>query len=188
MFDTCYASIRDLAVDQHGVVLLKKVMSVVSPLMFAFFTERALSAVLDFVNNQYGNYLMQYIVERASAGTESEGKDESSSSSNAAPGSPQSYSIASNVSSATLLASLNAQSSSRDAYHIVNIMVFQSLKGNFARLSKQKFSSNVVEKCLRVGAPELRFAICDEIVNDASAVTTLLLDQVLKACCTFFFF
>ncbi len=51
------------------------------------------------------------------------------------------------------------------------------LKGNYAALSRQKFSSNVVEKCLRVGDSNWRAGIVSELMADDNTVAMLLQDS-----------
>eukprot|EP00475_Leptophrys_vorax_P003708 TRINITY_DN12175_c0_g1_i1.p1 TRINITY_DN12175_c0_g1~~TRINITY_DN12175_c0_g1_i1.p1 ORF type:complete len:1012 (+),score=259.86 TRINITY_DN12175_c0_g1_i1:37-3072(+) len=87
-----------LAVNQHGLCVLKKCLSRCVAEKDESLTLVILDFVLDFVDNQYGNYLVQHV-----------------------------------------LAVGNADG--RRQLH-------RKLQGSYCALSKQKFSSNVVEKCL----------------------------------------
>jgi len=51
-------------------------------------------------------------------------------------------------------------------YHKCNMQLHASLQGNYSRLSKQKFSSNVVEKCLKVANNNLRTNIINELMEE----------------------
>ena len=44
-------------------------------------------------------------------------------------------------------------------------------------LSKQKFSSNVMEKCLQLAPPRMRSALIDTLASDSCGIKELLLDN-----------
>ena len=49
-----------------------------------------------------------------------------------------------------------------------SIVVMRNLKGHYSELATQKFSSNVVEKCLKLGGAglnEMREEVVDELMN-----------------------
>lgn len=81
---------------------------------------------LELVNNQYGNYLLQHLVEQRN--------------------------------------------------EECNRGLHQRLGGHYAVLSRQKFSSNVVEKCLKFGSASWREAIIHELM-DLTALGSLLQDS-----------
>lgn len=59
------------------------------------------------------------------------------------------------------------------------------MEGKYVRLSKQKFSSNVVEKCLRQSSYDWRSVIIRELT---SAVGELIRDRFVRSFCCFLFF
>ena len=67
-----------------------------------------------------------------------------------------------------------ATAAARAQLPLINETLFVRLRGHFARLSRQKFSSNVVEKCLKIPDQTIRSAIIAELI-DADAIATLLL-------------
>ncbi|KAJ5079309.1 hypothetical protein M0811_04330 [Anaeramoeba ignava] len=52
----------------------------------------------------------------------------------------------------------------------------EKIRNNLFELSSQKFSSNVVEKCLTIGDPRLQNAILDELTKDPVKLKQLLYD------------
>lgn len=52
--------------------------------------------------------------------------------------------------------------------------ILDQLEGNFADLSMQKYSSNVVEKCLEYAGEECRARIVQELIGDPR------LDQIMQ--------
>ncbi|CBZ52857.1 hypothetical protein NCLIV_026460 [Neospora caninum Liverpool] len=58
-----------------------------------------------------------------------------------------------------------------------NGAVTGALRGHIRELSMQKFSSNVVEKCLMLGTPEQRSLIVDELLADGEGLKDMLLDS-----------
>ncbi|KMS94429.1 hypothetical protein BVRB_021500 [Beta vulgaris subsp. vulgaris] len=58
--------------------------------------------------------------------------------------------------------------------HELNDAIFSRMIGRFAKLSKQKFSSNVVEQCLRRGSPPNRAQVIKELIV---AVNLLIRDR-----------
>ncbi|KAJ3439418.1 pumilio homology domain family member [Anaeramoeba flamelloides] len=55
--------------------------------------------------------------------------------------------------------------------------IIESVKGKMINLSIQKFSSNVVEKCLRVANDKTRKILIDEFINNPDSMKTLLMDN-----------
>ncbi|KYK70442.1 Pumilio-family RNA binding repeat-containing protein [Toxoplasma gondii TgCatPRC2] len=58
-----------------------------------------------------------------------------------------------------------------------NGAVAGAIRGHIRELSMQKFSSNVVEKCLVLGTPEQRNLIVDELLAEGDGLKDLLLDS-----------
>lgn len=134
LFKTAFRAVRSLGIDQHGLCVLKKCMSLSPPVEFVNFSFRVLEHVLEYVNNQYGNYLIQHLIERAN---------------NAAPAGAETL-----------------DESTQQSFAALNDALYRSLKGHFARLSRQKFSSNVVEKMLRVCDHRIRSSIIEEVIAE----------------------
>ncbi|KAJ6232719.1 pumilio homology domain family member 4 [Anaeramoeba flamelloides] len=55
--------------------------------------------------------------------------------------------------------------------------IIEAVKGNMLKLSIQKFSSNVIEKCLRVANDKIRKLLIDEFIENQDAMKTLLMDN-----------
>jgi hypothetical protein len=140
VIDVAFGAVRQLGVDQHGLCVLKKCITLVTTEVFTRFAMRVLEHVLEFVDNQYGNYLVQHIIERT----------------NHVPG-------AVSESDATL-------------YYQCNQSLHRGLSNHYARLSRQKFSSNVVEKCLRLNDRRVRSLIINELMSEET-ISSLLQDS-----------
>jgi hypothetical protein len=54
--------------------------------------------------------------------------------------------------------------------------IYMKMEGKYTRLSKQKFSSNVVERCLRLAYPEWRATMLAELTHN-SGICDLLKDR-----------
>ncbi|KAJ3432837.1 pumilio homology domain family member [Anaeramoeba flamelloides] len=55
--------------------------------------------------------------------------------------------------------------------------IIEAVKGKMINLSIQKFSSNVVEKCLRVANDKTRKILIDEFIENPDSMQTLLMDN-----------
>lgn len=92
------------------------------------FVSRIQPQIFTFINDPYGNYLIQHLLERCDA--------------------PDTDPEAVRVCSA------------------INWDIHRSLQGHYPWLSRQKFSSNVVEKCLRTPDLKLRSSIIEELTKE----------------------
>ena len=126
VFEVCHIRCREMALDQHGLCVLKKCVTLAPRPEFDSLSTRILEYALDLVNNQYGNYLIQHLINRDD---------------------PE-----------------------------CNVRIQNALKSHYAQLSRQKFSSNVVEKCLKAGSQVWKSQIVREL-GDESAVSALLQDS-----------
>jgi hypothetical protein len=125
---------RSLGVDQHGLCVLKKCLSMCPlPDFVVFVLHYILEHALEFVNNQYGNYLIQHILERTNS------PNNTNAQSSSQPNSPQQRAMPT-----------EGDEAARAQLPAINDSLYARLRGHFARLSRQKFSSNVVEKMLKV--------------------------------------
>jgi len=134
--------------------------------------------VLEYVNNQYGNYLVQHIIERANgmqhqskAATPGSSINSGSGSKSSGGGKEKSTTpsrASSPAQSPIAQAMVEADASMRSQYQLINESLYRSLRGHFARLSRQKFSSNVVEKMLRIPDLAIRSAIVAELLEPES--------------------
>jgi hypothetical protein len=115
-----------LAVSQHGLCVLKKSLSRCVTEQDHTLTRVILEYVHEFVDNQYGNYLVQHVL---------------------AIGDPE----------------------TRRQLHL-------QLRGRYCSLSRQKFSSNVVEKCLAILEEPEKQQIIGEFMNEAE-IGALLQDS-----------
>jgi pumilio RNA-binding family len=61
-------------------------------------------------------------------------------------------------------------------------IIIASVRGQLVHLSKHKFASNVVDKVVLCADEEERIALCDEILCDPTAVSTMLKDQYGNYC------
>jgi hypothetical protein len=118
----------ELGVHQHGLCVLKKCLTVCTPEDLGTFVNRIQPQIFTFINDPYGNYLIQHLFERCDA--------------------PETNPEAIRVCSA------------------INWDLHRSLQGHYPWLSRQKFSSNVVEKCLRTPDLKLRSSIIDELTKE----------------------
>ncbi|KAJ3448517.1 pumilio homology domain family member [Anaeramoeba flamelloides] len=55
--------------------------------------------------------------------------------------------------------------------------IIEAVKGHMIKLATQKFSSNVVEKCLRVANDKTRKLLIDEFIENEDSMKTLLMDN-----------
>lgn len=136
IFKLAYKTCHKLAVHQHGLCVLKKCITLAKPKDFLDLSKKILEQVLMLVNDQYGNYLVQHIIDRSiinqkNAGEQADMKD----------------------------------SSKGNAIEFLH----GKLKPYYCQLSKQKFSSNVVEKCLRVGDAKWQAEIIQELMDTKSS-------------------
>eukprot|EP00456_Euglypha_rotunda_P081310 TRINITY_DN7929_c0_g1_i16.p1 TRINITY_DN7929_c0_g1~~TRINITY_DN7929_c0_g1_i16.p1 ORF type:complete len:663 (-),score=71.59 TRINITY_DN7929_c0_g1_i16:16-1899(-) len=163
IFDVAFKSARQLGVDQHGLCVLKKCMTLADPETFVGFSVKLLEHVLDFVNNQYGNYLIQHVIERANGfggmSALQPGGQVTKQGQKPLPLEPEVL-----------------DSKTKALYQQCTDQLHRGLKGHYPRLSQQKFSSNVVEKCLRVGDASLRSAIISELMEEGT-ISALLQDS-----------
>lgn len=134
-FDVQYTRFIDDAVtigcgsigtDHHGLRVIKAVLAVRRPNELSKLFKQASRLTMKLVENQYGNYLIQSILDCAPPAVRT------------------------------------------------NIKV--KMEGKFMRLSKQKFSSNVVEKCLKQSSAHWRNIIIRELIAQP-AVGELLRDR-----------
>lgn len=144
-------AVRSLGIDQHGLCILKKCMVLMNGVEFSYFAYRVLEHVLEYVNNQYGNYLIQHLVERLQGNENAQDEQQGSKlhhtlDSDKKPATLQSVQYDANIDSAALYTAL-----------------YNGLRGHYAQLSRQKFSSNVVEKMLRINDTHIRSGIISEL-------------------------
>mmetsp|Transcript_20246 Transcript_20246/g.36056 ORF Transcript_20246/g.36056 Transcript_20246/m.36056 type:complete len:924 (+) Transcript_20246:1-2772(+) len=151
IFKLAYKTCYKLAVHQHGLCVLKKCMTLAKPEDFMDISNKILQKVLFLVNDQYGNYLIQHIIDR---------------------------SIINKQNAIDQGDMKSGQYSPEKAGDAIN-MLHSKLSGHYCRLSKQKFSSNVVEKCLRVGSSGWQVRIIDELMDkkNGNSVLSLLQDS-----------
>jgi len=162
IFEVAFKSARQLGVDQHGLCVLKKCMTLADPETFVRFSVKLLEHVLDFVNNQYGNYLIQHLIERANGYGKSSLLGRTLTTSKSQRPLPLEPEV--------------LDQKTKALYTQCNEQLHKGLKGHYPRLSQQKFSSNVVEKCLRVGDAQLRSAIISELMAEGT-ISSLLQDS-----------
>jgi len=147
IFKLAYKTCYKLAVHQHGLCVLKKCMTLAKPKDFMDLSKKILVKVLTLVNDQYGNYLIQHIIDRSI------------------------------INRQNAIDQGDTKLSPEESGDAINLL-HSRLIGNYCRLSKQKFSSNVVEKCLRVGSPEWQSRIIEELMDKKSSpVLSLLQDS-----------
>ena len=240
IIDTLYSVTRALSSDQHGVVLLKKALTVTPSFMYVAFAQSIIIDAPTLANNQFGNYLIQHLVERAAglnevsnalnarlkddiaaaeanaaAGIDEDADDDAAAAGAALPSLTTPSAVppmtAASVAvspalnkrpvpataasahlprstgnidvdtanlqvAATLEALASLPAADRDRYYQINTALAQAFRGCVHTLSCQKFASKVIERCLRVGAPELRNPIVAELVADPQAFMTLVQD------------
>ena len=144
-----------------SLCVLKKCLSMAPAADFIYFNlKMILEHVNEYVNNQYGNYLIQHIIERTN------GLNHAASSST-------NSSHTSSTSAQALAMQTEQDEAVRPQLQVINDAIFRSLRGSFARLSRQKFSSNVVEKCLKIPDPNIRAAIVAELIEPDSIASLL---------------
>jgi len=147
IFKLAYKTCYKMAVHQHGLCVLKKCMTLAKPKEFMDLSKKILIKVLSLVNDQYGNYLIQHIIDRSI------------------------------INRQNAIEQGETKLSPEDSGDAI-AMLHARLVTHYCRLSKQKFSSNVVEKCLRVGSPEWQARIIDELMDKKSSpVLSLLQDS-----------
>eukprot|EP00468_Gymnochlora_sp_CCMP2014_P009114 CAMPEP_0167762498 /NCGR_PEP_ID=MMETSP0110_2-20121227/12804_1 /TAXON_ID=629695 /ORGANISM="Gymnochlora sp., Strain CCMP2014" /LENGTH=1142 /DNA_ID=CAMNT_0007649385 /DNA_START=1 /DNA_END=3429 /DNA_ORIENTATION=+ len=152
IFKLAYKTSYKLAVHQHGLCVLKKCMTLAKPKDFMDLSKKVLVKVLNLVNDQYGNYLIQHIIDRSIINRQN------------------------NVDQGG-----DRKGASREITGDAITLLHQRLTGHYCRLSKQKFSSNVVEKCLRVGSCDWQTSIIEELMDkgnyNGNTVLSLLQDS-----------
>jgi len=62
IIECALANVDSLALNQHGLCVLKKMMNSKSNLIIDQLTPKVLKSVPGFVNNQYGNYILQHLL------------------------------------------------------------------------------------------------------------------------------
>merc|ERR1712130_238763 len=129
IFELSLAEYKELAKNRHGLCVLKKCVTLCPAEMFMEFSARVCNDAMSLVNHQYGNYLLQHILDRA----------------NNVTGEGQEY--------------------IKDFVQC-NMWLHSGLKTYYGWLSRQKFSSNVVEKCLGLDDGRLNTLITEEILED----------------------
>jgi len=132
IFNLAYKTCYKLAVHQHGLCVLKKCMTLAKPKDFMNLSEKVLLKVLQLVNDQYGNYLIQHIIDRSIINKQNSTQGDHKES-----------------------------DTNGDAIKLLH----SRLKSHYCGLSRQKFSSNVVEKCLRVGSTDWQADIIEELMD-----------------------
>ena len=118
-----FRAVRTLGVDQHGLCILKKSITQSPPSLLIPFALGLSAHLLDYVNNQFGNYLVQH-----------------------------------------LIAACNGDDHAQ--YAAVNEALVRAVRGHLVRLSRAKFSSNVVEKLLRLRDPGLVSGVVKELTSE----------------------
>jgi len=108
---------------------MKRSISGASDDLFVPFALSLSSGLLEYVNNAYGNYLVQHILAHCNP-----------EQPHSAPPSPAAASI--------------------------NASFAQALRGHLSRLARAKYSSNVVERMLRISDRELVRAMVRELTSD----------------------
>ena len=124
--DAVTASIGLVATDHHGLRVFKALLAVRRPGELTRLFKQVARTTMKLVENQYGNYSLQAVLDVAPPGVRT------------------------------------------------NIKV--KMEGKYMRLSKQKFSSNVVEKCLKQSSSHWRTIIIRELTAQP-AVAELLRDR-----------
>lgn len=153
---------RALAVHQHGVCVMKKCLSLAAPAEFLRMATRALRHALELVNDQYGNYLVQHIIDVSIAHRRT-----TSDATRAGDAKSKIEEGADDKATSTSPKGIDAKDRLSCGAQVVEALR-KELTGHYRRLSKQKFSSNVVEKCLRVGDPKWRCHIIAELVENSA--------------------
>lgn len=100
ILDIAASRAQELALHQHGLCVVKKCLSRVTPSGMPEVVSQVIESALSLVNNQYGNYLIQHVFELG---------DEK-----------------------------------------IRCILHDQFKGHYREFACQKFSSNVVEKCLNL--------------------------------------
>lgn len=124
--DAIVANIGQIGTDHHGLRIVKAILAVRRPVELTRLFKQVARLTMKLVENQYGNYVIQAILDVAPPGVRT------------------------------------------------NIKV--KMEGKYMRLSKQKFSSNVVEKCLKQSSTHWRTIIIRELIAQP-AVSELLRDR-----------
>ena len=125
-----FNAVRLLGVDQHGLCILKRSISGASDKLFVPFALSLSNGLLEYVNNAYGNYLVQHILAHCN------------------PEQPNGNS--------PLPADVTA----------INAAFATALRGRLSRLARDKYSSNVVERMLRVSDRELVRGMVRELTSE----------------------
>lgn len=124
--DAIVANVSQIATDHHGLRVVKAVLAVRRPAELTRLFKQVARLTMKLVENQYGNYCVQAVLDVAPPGVRT------------------------------------------------NIKV--KMEGKYMRLSKQKFSSNVVERCLKNSSSHWRSIIIRELIAQP-AVSELLRDR-----------
>lgn len=127
VYDGICQHMKDVGTSRFGCVIIKKCLDRATSEQREKMIEKASQNVVALVEDQYGNYVVQHILERY-------------------PDEPTSQKM------------------------------IQGLLGRCVELCTQKFSSNVIEKCLRAALPPTRKAMLAEI-TDAEQLSHLLNDR-----------
>jgi hypothetical protein len=106
------------------------------------FVPKVVESLLEFVNDPYGNYLIQHLLERCGGISPDAVADED-------------------------------QEDASKVFAKINWTLHSVLGGNYAWLARQKFSSNVVEKCLRTFDAKLRSEVITELTQEGTVATLL---------------
>jgi hypothetical protein len=131
---------QKLSTDANGLCVLKKALelAVATPRQFLNCSMSIMEEVQTFVRHQYGNYLIQHIIEVLKR---------------PGPGGP--------------LADKPCPGHENEKMgRVIFAKLHQGLEGSYVELSKQKYSSNVIEKCLKLGDGPLRGNILKELLDE----------------------
>ena len=123
-------AVRSLGLDQHGLCILKKSINLVPASVLIPFALTLVPHLFEFVNNAYGNYLIQHLLH-------------------------------------------TTNQHDHASYAHVNAALVHALHGHLIRLSRAKYSSNVVEKLLRMRDPALVRQVVRELVSEEGVMGLL---------------
>lgn len=200
--DTLYTSIRILGRNKHGVVLLKKQLAIQPSNLFIQFVYHIIVYFDDFVNNNYGNYQIQYIIEH----TGHDIKNEIINTQNKDINTYTPYiqykedllsqfylrKCGTNICLKTYINTYNTTISlypcllqrkllykdklleEQDNIYTINQQLFSQFETNCSTLGCANFSYNVIERCIRDGDELLQKNLVHLLIYDTLVFKSLL--------------
>jgi len=149
--DAILANTLQIGTDHHGLRVVKAVVASRRPPDLTRLFKQISRITMKLVENQYGNYVVQSVLDVCS--------------------------LPSTTTTSTSTTSTNTDdTTSTEMLVAVSNNVKMKMEGKYMRLSKQKFSSNVVEKCLKQSSAHWRSIIINEL-TEQPGVSELLRDR-----------